>query len=101
ACNSCLGRQVDHSLRIDPDGVHDQGRVSVTPELDLVDAAFDRLHRGLPIDGLASPQAARIMENILRDTSEPGENPHDFSLGLLMNSALRPAKAGTELCFSA
>jgi hypothetical protein len=101
ACNSCLGRQVDHSLRIDPDGVHDQGRISVTPELDLVDAAFDRLHRGQPIEGLASAQAVKTMESILRNTSEPGDNARAFSLGMLLTNRMRKSGADTEICFAA
>ncbi len=102
ACGGCLGRQVDHIFGVGPDGVRDMGRVSVTPELDAVDAAFDRLHRNLPVDGLAAPRAARVMEAMLRNTSEPGDAPSEFSLGMLTGDLLRPGKGGaTELCFSA
>jgi hypothetical protein len=101
SCGSCLGRQVDQAVRIAPDGVHDMGRVSVTPELDLVDAAFDRLHRGLPTEGLASAQAVKTMESILRNTSEPGDNARDFFLGMLMTNRMRKSGADTEICFAA
>ncbi|HEY2071027.1 MAG TPA: hypothetical protein VGG48_15835 [Rhizomicrobium sp.] len=101
ACDSCAGRQVEQAVKIAPDGLHDLGHYSVTPELDVIDAAFDRLHRGQPIEGLASPQAVKAMESILRDTSEPGENARNFTLGMLTSSGLRKAGADTELCFQA
>jgi len=101
SCGACLGRQVDQVIRIAPDGVHDMGRASVTPELDLIDAAFDRLHRGQPVEGLASPQAVKAMESILRNTSEPGENPRDFSLGMLMINKMRHVGPDAEVCFQA
>jgi hypothetical protein len=101
SCGACLGRQVDQAIRIAPDGLHDLGRSSVTPELDLVDAGFDRLHRGQPIEGLASAQAVKAMESILRNTSEPGDNARAFSLGMLMISKMRRTGTDTELCFQA
>lgn len=100
-CGSCLGRQVDHIIRVDRDGIRDLGRVSASPELDALDAAFFRLHAGRPVDGLAAPKAARAMEAILGNISEPGDNPSDFSLGMLEGDAIRRTKAGAELCFSA
>ncbi|HEY1632575.1 MAG TPA: hypothetical protein VGF56_14765 [Rhizomicrobium sp.] len=101
SCGACLGRQVDQVIKIAPDGVRDMGRASVTPELDLIDAAFDRLHRGQPVEGLASPQAVKAMESILRNTSEPGDNPRDFSLGMLMTNRMRHVGADAEICFQA
>lgn len=99
SCGGCEGRQVDHVYAIDPDGVHDKGRISMTPELDVLDASLDRLHRNRPVDGLASAQATRAMEAILHNISEPGENPSDFSLGMLTIDRLHKVKGATELCF--
>ncbi|HTQ13034.1 MAG TPA: hypothetical protein VMH86_04090 [Rhizomicrobium sp.] len=102
SCGGCMGRQVDHIYAVTPDGLRDLGRVSVTPELDAIDAAFDRLHRNLPVDELAAPRAARVMESILRNTSEPGDSPGDFPLGMLTGDLMRRgARGATELCFSA
>jgi len=61
ACGSCEGRQLDWTIRIGPDRIEDLGKTSAVPELDLIDALYDRMLNGEPVKDLASPAVVKAL----------------------------------------
>ncbi len=100
ACGACDGRQVVHRLRLTSPGVSDDGTVSLTPELDLVDEIYTRFRAGQSAEALASPSVLQFM----RQSWAPMEH-HSFGFlpMLFMNVPETATKKGgvTQLCFRA
>jgi hypothetical protein len=83
ACGACEGRQTDWRLRIG-DTVEDLGKVSVVPELDLIDRTYSRLAVGAPVSDLAEPAAAKRMRaQIVGARKESHDLPVSVRMGML------------------
>jgi hypothetical protein len=61
-CGACDGRQEQHLLRVTPTGVVDLGMITLTPELDALDALLGRLADNSPTDDIAAPEAAALLK---------------------------------------
>jgi hypothetical protein len=72
ACGSCEGRQMDWTLRIDPDRIEDLGRKSVVPELDLIDSLYARLIEKKPVTDIADPAVVEALKPVLAGLRKRG-----------------------------
>jgi len=87
ACGSCEGRQMIWRFRVEPGGVRDLGRTSLTPELDFMDGLAGRLLRNEPVSDLSEAAAAAFFARQVRAAAEqigparPGETPLVGMLG--------------------
>lgn len=70
SCGTCIGRQMNWTLRIQPDGVDDLGTVPVVPELDALDEVFYRVWKHQPADDLASPQVLSVAAKLIAEEEE-------------------------------
>ena len=102
ACGGCLGRQMDRTVRLTPDGVSDLGHVSQVPDLDLVDAVMDRVLSGKPAGLAASPQAAAALKAALAEPrAKRLEGPEAATdLGMIIGWTLKDSGARRRLCLS-
>jgi hypothetical protein len=103
AAASSQGRQIDHVLRITPDGVVDQGRVSRRPDLDLIDQVIDRILDGKPAGAQAAPAAAAVLRRELADErAERRKTPREhWNLGMMEGWTVRRVSDGRRLCLAA
>jgi hypothetical protein len=99
ACGACEGRQMEWTIKLTPNGVADQGRKSSVPELDAVDALFDRLSKGLPTRALAAPQVTAVLKRAVDE--QRGNGLDRFTLGLLGHTEVFRIGGNATLCFSA
>ena len=105
ACGSCEERQRDWLFRITPEGVEDLGKTSLVPELDTIDELFYRIEEGLPTDTVASPGAAAVARQSVKEADEEASSaPRGEaiqSLGMLGQWRIVKHRAGsTVVCFS-
>ncbi len=100
ACAACLGRQMDRTVRLTPDGAVDLGRVSLVPDLDLADEAMDRVLSGQPTGPMVAPRAASMLKAALADPRAKRQaDPKDSrGLGMIDGWTLRPSRGGRRLC---
>ncbi len=108
ACGSCIGRQMDWTIRIRPDRVDDLGMKPVVPELDTFDDLAWRIFKGKNVDELATPEVASVMrkfvaaektrEDELAAEAKDKPDPDWFSFGMLEGYTLRKVPGGSELC---
>jgi hypothetical protein len=101
ACGACEGRQLDWTLRLTPAGVDDLGRVSLTPELDLVDQLFDRAFHGRPLADIASPSVAAAVSRkaaAIRRSNAGLDNP--ATLGMLDGFRISGPPAARVVCLA-
>ncbi len=78
ACASCAGRELDWKILVEPDGVRDLGRASLTPELDLIDTLFDRIYRGRRAGDLATAAVLTKLTPIVAELAK--DRRHQLSL---------------------
>lgn len=101
ACGSCEGRQVDWRVRLGPKEIKPIGTRSMVPELDLVDALFDRLFRRKSVAEIASPAVAAALndtvENARQDAAKHGFGP---TLGMLMGWRTTAGYRRKTICLS-
>jgi hypothetical protein len=101
SCGACSGRQEEIDIDLPARGARIAGRRSLEPELDLVDALYDRLFRRQPTDDLATPAAAArlapIVDARLAEARKAGLDP---TLGMASWRLTRRDGAET-LCLSA
>jgi hypothetical protein len=108
ACGTCVGRQMDWTLRIRPDGIDDLGMTPVVSELDAFDELAWRVFKRQRADNLATPEvlaSLKLLVTAQDDEAErlAGENhdpvdPNWFSFGMLMGYSVRTVTGGSELC---
>ncbi|MBS0464965.1 MAG: hypothetical protein JSS03_08245 [Proteobacteria bacterium] len=82
----CEVRPFDHLVRIGREGIEDLGEHSLTPELDAVDAFYDRLLHRRSTGDLASAVAVEAGRRIVRDVrqNQPADTtPNATNLGML------------------
>lgn len=101
SCGSCSGRQMIHRIRVTPDGVQDDGLVSVHPELDTLDNLFEKIANRQPATGLASQQVVNFLQpHLLAAEKQSHEvDPNWFSVGMLIGSSFFPGVSTSSLCF--
>ena len=105
ACGSCIGRQMDWTLRLRPDGVDDLGMKPVVPELDAFDDLAWRISKGENADGLASPEVLRDMRAVVAEEKADDKelmgkdyDPNWFSFGMLVGHQVLKVHDSSELC---
>ena len=101
-CGSCEARQMVRRLRITSTGVEDLGKLSMTPELDLVDELFWRLANNRSTADIAAPQVSRLLRRqILAEKAESKKiAPNYFSTGMLMDISIKQEGDLKHLCFT-
>jgi hypothetical protein len=101
-CGACDGRQVAQLLRLTSRGVSDEGTVSLTPELDLVDAIYTKFRLGQAADALATPAVLQFMRQLWVSNRMEDRNL-GFMKMLFMNVPQTVTQKGdtTQLCFRA
>ncbi len=107
ACGTCIGRQMDWTLRIRPDGINDLGQTPVVPELDALDALAWRLFKQQNADDLATPRvivrlakliaALKAQADEFAKEAKDNPDPDSFSFGMLGGTKVRKIPDGTEL----
>lgn len=102
ACGSCSGRQMEWRFAFPAKGANPPAVRSLTPDLDAVDAIYDRLLHGRRADDLASPAVVAALTPIARDVRDRARAEHtDAWLGLLGTWKVTPMPVGAaDLCFS-
>jgi hypothetical protein len=98
SCGTCLGRQMDWTIRIDRDRVVDLGMKPVFPELDTVDALFYRLEKRRPAGDLIDPRAMAKLAPLLEPAQDHTVNPPDMGLNMIDYGAVRREKGHTLAC---
>src|SRR5882724_1027051 len=100
-CGSCEGRQLDWTIRIGADRIEDLGETSAVPELDLIDALYDRLMNEEPATDLASPAVVKTLEfktaAIRKEASASGD---PATLGMLWDWKVTTEGQRTKLWMS-
>lgn len=102
ACGACDGRQARTDVVLPAKGAAWGPTVSLTPELDAVDALYDAVVHGRATGGLADPAAAAVVRTqvaALRSASpvKPGESI-DWTLGMLGAYRLDAQGSRRSLC---
>jgi len=102
ACGACAGRQMEWRFALPPEGVTPPAIRSLTPDLDAVDAVFDRLLHARPADDLAAPAVIAALTPVMQDIRDKARTDHaDPSLGLLGSWKRDPLSGGSaSLCLS-
>lgn len=98
ACGACDGRQLVQRLQLTPaDEVKELDTISLTPELDLIDALFMRIKEGQPADDLAEPAVIALIRRQWDEAHYGGDT------ALLINEAETVRAVGSQhtLCFLA
>lgn len=102
ACGSCAGRQMEWRFALPARGVLAPVERSLTPDLDLVDALYDRLLHARPAADLAAPAVIAALAPSVRALLQDADEKGDASLGLLDGwKASRSAKGAVMLCVAA
>ena len=102
ACGSCAGRQMEWRFALPARGVLAPVERSLTPDLDLVDALYDRLLHARPAADLAAPAVIAAIAPSVRALLQDADEKGDASLGLLDGwKASRSAKGAVILCVAA
>ena len=107
ACGTCIGRQMDWTLRIRPDGIDDLGMTPRVPELDAFDELAYRIFKGKNTDDLAVPEVrARLAalvnalkaqdEELAKAAKDTSSDPNLFFFGMF-DYKVRKMTDGTEL----
>ena len=92
ACGACAGRQRLWRFAATPSAVRDLGKTSLVPELDLIDAIYDRAAHHRSLTGLASPAAARVIAKVVAE----GDPHSQWPMGALDGWVL--AKYHRQIC---
>lgn len=101
ACGSCEGRQLNWTIRIGPDGVEDLGETSAVPELDLIDALYDRILKGQPASDLAAPAVVKMLESKTEAVRMEASGSGDLAtLGMLWDWKVTAEGQRTKLWMS-
>jgi len=102
SCGSCEERQMVRRLRVTPTGIEDLGKVSTTPELDLIDELLWRLARGKSTEEIASPEVSRILRPQVAAAKQESKkiDPNWFSTGMLDDVSIKRDGAFEQVCFT-
>ncbi len=102
-CGSCEARQMQRRLRVTPGGIEDLGKVSLRPELDLIDELFWRLARGQSTADIASPQVAMLLKPQIADAKRESRKiaRNWLSVGMLGDVAHERTGDLDRVCFTA
>ena len=102
-CGGCSGRQMEWRFALPAKGVAPPVVRSLTPDLDAVDAVYDRLLHGHAADGLAAPAVIASLTPVAQSVRDKARIDRiDPALGLLGSWKLTRVSGGAvDLCFSA
>jgi hypothetical protein len=101
-CGSCEARQMLRRLKITSNNVEDLGKVSTTPELDLVDELFWRLANDRLTADIASPQVSQLLKPQILAAKLESEKitPQFFTIGMLGDVFVNRTDNNEYLCFT-
>lgn len=101
-CGSCEARQMVRRLRVTPKEVEDLGKVSTTPELDLIDELFCRLANDRSTDDIAAPDVSRLLRPQIAAANEDSRkiDPKWFSTGMLGDIFIKRDGEFEQVCFT-
>lgn len=102
-CGSCEARQMVRRLQVNPDGIVDLGKITTTPELDLIDELFWRLSNGSPTADIANPAVSRALRPQIMSAKVESRkiDPKWFSAGMLGDVSVRQDGRSENVCFTA
>lgn len=104
ACGGCEGRQTTTEVVLPDRGASWGAATSLTPEVDAVDALYDRVAHGRPADDLAEPAvlaAVRAQVRASRAETPPGkDDPYPSVLSMLMSWKATSQGGRRLLCLS-
>lgn len=107
ACGTCIGRQMNWTLRLRPDGVDDLGMKPVVPEMDAFDQLAWTIFQKRDARDLATPEVIARMAKAIRNEKayldDLDKDSHDlgpdyFSFSMLAGFEVHKVAGGTELC---
>jgi hypothetical protein len=101
-CGGCEARQMVRRIRVTPTGVEDLGKVSTTPELDLIDELFWRLANDRPTEDIAAPEVSRLLRPQIATAKEDSKkiDPKWFSTGMLGDVFIKRDGEFEQVCFT-
>jgi hypothetical protein len=101
-CGSCEARQMVRRLRLTPAGIEDLGKISTTPELDLIDELFWRLANNVPTGDIAAPEVSRLLIPQIAAAKDDSRkiDPKWFSIGMLDDVSIRRDGEVEHVCFT-
>ncbi|MDE2183530.1 MAG: hypothetical protein KGJ78_10970 [Alphaproteobacteria bacterium] len=108
ACGTCIGRQMNWTIRIGPHRIDDLGMTPVVAELDALDEIFYRVWKHLPADDLATSKVQETAAKIITEReAEEASWPKDGSgnkdylyLGMLAGLPKTTSeRGGHSICF--
>ena len=98
ACGACDGRQLVQRFQLTPsDEVKELDTISLTPELDLIDALFSRIREGQSAADLAEPAVTALM----RRQWDKAQHDSDMALFINESETVRAVGGSHTLCFLA
>lgn len=102
-CGSCEEKQMVRRLQITPTGIVDLGKISTTPELDLIDELFWRLSKKMPTTDIATPEISRLLRPQIVSARKESKkiDPNWFSVGMLGDVSVKRNGNTESVCFSA
>lgn len=101
-CGSCEARQMVRRLRVTPIEVEDLGKVSTTPELDLIDELFWRLANDRLTNDIAAPEVSRLLRPQVAAAKRDSRkiDPKWFSTGMLDDISIKRDGKFEQVCFT-
>jgi len=101
-CGSCEARQIVRRLRVRPTEIEDLGKISTTPELDLIDELFWRLAKRQPTNDIAAPEVSRLLGPQIAVAKEDSRkiDPAWFSTGMLDDISIKRDGEFEHVCFT-
>jgi len=102
-CGSCEARQMVRRLQVNPDGIVDLGKITTTPELDLIDELFWRLSNNSATADIANPAVSRALRPQIMSAKVESRktDPKWFSVGMLGDVSVRLDGSSENVCFTA
>lgn len=102
SCGSCEARQMVRRLRVTPTGIENLGKVSTTPELDLIDELFWRLAYCHSTIDIAAPEVSRLLRPQIAGAKQDSKeiDPDWFSTGMLDDISIKRDGEFEKVCFT-
>jgi hypothetical protein len=101
ACGACSGRQVETTILLPARGARLGETRALEPDLDLVDAVYDRLFRGQPTVDLAAPRVTAHLADAVRQAAADARAARTAaSFGQIMGSTVTSRDGVDTLCLS-
>jgi hypothetical protein len=98
SCGTCIGRQMNWSLRVGPQQIEDLGAIPVIPELDALDELLARAARHQPADDLAAPEVITLAASVMDGAYHDNTDHNYISAGMMEDTSVRPHGERTLVC---